>query len=227
MKVAFSVGNLSALERELDGLAERLTSKQALEAMGAGMRSLVSDHLVALNAKPNKNNWPKTNFYAEAAESLYTQTAGDNAVEVVIPKTGMAQRFYGGAIYPVNVSALTIPMNALAYGKSAREFPGLVFLPIRTGNPMTIGILFLAVNGGRGRMKAIADKERKASARLAKLTPPKKTMIAMYLLSRGVWQQGDKNVLPTMESIADAAFQGLAEAVNAARAGAGAGANEV
>lgn len=164
-----------ALRQILAAAAPRQVNKVAAFAV----RNLVRDHLQALNGKPNKKGWRKTNFYA-AVRRTVTARATDKTGVVEISKEGFAQRFYGGVIRPVNARALAIPALDIAYGRRAREFKSLQFQPVKKGN--LVGLLYRQAEGRR---------------------------VVLYWLVKLVNQPADPTVLPTNEAMADAALKGV------------------
>lgn len=89
--------------------------------VGRSAANMVKDHLRDLdNKRANSLGGERSHFYAEAADATYFDTITDG-VAVNIAKEGMAQRYYGGEITPVNSKALAIPARAEAHGRSPRE----------------------------------------------------------------------------------------------------------
>jgi hypothetical protein len=162
----------------LDRIQSKFTGKAIAKVMAEGVLNVIQKHLSALDQKPNKNHWPKTHFYGKAADKTHVVQKG-GVTFVAISQQGFRQRYYGGPIKPVNVKALTIPLIAAAYGKSARRFD-LDFVPNAKGN--RIGFLVRKTGSGK-----TAKSE------------------AMYVLVKSVMQEGDPKVIPSDETMASAA----------------------
>jgi hypothetical protein len=92
------------------------------------VRTLVQDHLGALDAnRANQLGGKRTHFYAAAARGVSYAT-GSEGVDISIHQTGIAQRYFGGTIKPVNSKYLTIPADPESYGHRAGEFNNLMLL---------------------------------------------------------------------------------------------------
>ena len=102
-----------------------------------------------------------------------------NGVEVAINHVGIAQRYFGGTIKPVNKKRLTIPADADAYGRRAREFGKLDMVFGRKG---VVGL----AKPRRGKAKR--------GQRAGKI---------LYWLVKSVTQEADKTVLPKDRDILD------------------------
>jgi hypothetical protein len=98
-----------------------------------------------------------------------------------IEKQGMRQRYQGGTIKPVNAESLAFPINEDAYGKVPSDFPDLFRIK---GKPL------LARTIGKGK-----------NARLQ----------VLFRLSKGVTQEGDRNVIPSREALLDEATAAILE----------------
>jgi hypothetical protein len=173
---------VSIIDRATPALRQilaRARPEQVHKVAAFGVRNLVRDHLAALNQKPNKRGWKKTQFYAQARRAV-TARASTSAGIVEISKEGFAQRLYGGPIRPVNTRALTIPALAIAYGRRAREFTNLQFRPINRGN--LVGLLYRKTDQGP---------------------------VTLYWLVKRVMQQPDPTVLPTNDEMATAAVKAV------------------
>jgi hypothetical protein len=77
------------------------------------------DHLAGLPR--NKNGYPSTGFWEEAARSV-TGLALDDGVMLRCGKVGVRQRLHGGPIVASGASNLTIPICAEAYGTTVADW---------------------------------------------------------------------------------------------------------
>ena len=167
----------AATEAVID-IEQDIDLDQVAPVIGNSGRKIVSDHLTALDARRrNRLGGRRTHFYSDAAKSTNWRITS-NGVQIAINHVGMAQRYFGGTIKPVNKKRLTIPADADAYGKRAREFGKL-------------DIVF-----GRKGVVGLA-KPRKGKAKRGQRAGK-----VLYWLVKSVTQEADKTVLPTDKEIA-------------------------
>jgi len=108
-----------------------LKSPELKEIIGRAARNKIRAHLFALNSsRANRLGGKRTNFYAHAARSTHHRATSDGAL-VSINHVGIAQRRFGGTIRPRASKMLTIPAHPAAYGRRAREIPGLKLVPFK------------------------------------------------------------------------------------------------
>lgn len=90
------------------------------------------DHLKGLPR--NKNGYPSTGFWEEAARGVTGVAVGPYA-KVTTDKLGLRQRYYGGTISAHNVQNLTIPICQEAYGTTVNDwgFENLVLVILADG----------------------------------------------------------------------------------------------
>lgn len=132
----------------------------------------------ALGASP-------TNYLSRVAESVSSESNA-KAATVTLRGDGMARAFRDVTITPTTKKYLTIAVNALSYGKRAREFSDLI--PLRTGPRNT---LILARERGPGQLEV------------------------MYVLVKRVFQKQDRKLLPSDEAILTAAEIGARDYLEA------------
>jgi hypothetical protein len=160
----------------LQGLVPALR-RQIAPAIGAAVVLLFQDHFGAL--PDNRNNWPSTGFWAQCARSTnYNVLAGQ--VDINVNKQGFRQRLQGGEITAEGDGWLTIPAQARAYGKRAREFSNLR--------------LAFSRKGGALRPWGLITDEFKSGDR---------TDGVMFWLTKSVTQQPNPAVLPTDAQITE------------------------
>jgi len=87
----------------------------AMKAGGKQLEKDLRDHFAARNEEPNKQGWPKKNFWSgiRRATALVYAVATEAVVSISDP--AINQKVYGGTITPKRVRMLAIPMNADAY----------------------------------------------------------------------------------------------------------------
>lgn len=117
--------------------------------------------LQARSRKGNKEGWPPTGFFGEAAQAT-TWTADDKEGAVHISKEGVSTHFVPPfVIRPVNAGALTIPATAEAYGKRARDFSDLAIRLIKTDAGLKPVLMQMESVSVRGKV----TKEQRAAIR--------------------------------------------------------------
>ena len=117
-----------------------------LDAAAHGMEVCVRRHLRAKNERtPPRNNFPKSNYYAEAASTARGSVSGGVAVVEVGPDdpngpgSGIALHYYGGTVYPKK-KALAIPIDPAVAGIWPSSAQGdLGFIPSK--DPANAGFL--------------------------------------------------------------------------------------
>ena len=101
---------------------------------GRSLRNTVRSHLFAKNTtSPNRLGGTRTNFYASAARGVQNPSVSGNVATVSINQVGIRQRYYGGRIDAKPGKLLTIPADASAHGRRAREFSNLHAIYFRGG----------------------------------------------------------------------------------------------
>jgi len=145
---------------------------------GRASANLVQKHLRGLDrARPNALGGRRSHFYSLAAMAVSFVTDPQGAL-VTVAHLGIAQRYYGGTIRPINANALAIPARPEAYGRRPKD----------ADNPQD-----LFVRPGRaGRTAVLARREGKR-------------LQIWYWLVKSVTQDPDPTVLPTEAEIAAAA----------------------
>lgn len=143
-----------------------------------------------LRGRPsNKHGWPTTNFWQRASRAT-SWVAVPNGVMVRINQVGVAQRYHGGRIGPVRARALTIPISAQAYGKTASDFPGSFLIKTRKG------AYIVQYGGNVSKTGRGVNKNNAAIEFLFKLSP-------------GVNQKPDPTVLPPDDAYVAVAHQAI------------------
>lgn len=173
----------------------RLGSRRELNAeMGMAAERLVARHMRAVKVpQGNRLGGTSTGFWQKAINSI-RGTATDQEATVTIPARGVALQYYGGTVRPTQKAYLTIPINAMAHGKSAREIGAKLYLfRSKKGN------MILATDPDPRR--GSTGKPRKKRARLGGYrggTP-------LYVLKKSARVLPHPDVLPEIGQIGEAA----------------------
>lgn len=88
-----------------------IDGRTAAEAARMAVSETVREHLRRKNSSttPNRNGLPKSNYWADAADSVTSEVRG-NVATVTVEKEGAALHYYGGTVYPKK-KALAIPVS--------------------------------------------------------------------------------------------------------------------
>lgn len=94
----------------------------AAEAAVRGVEALIIEHLRKRNdgTQPNRYGLPKTNYYAEASNSVAAGVTG-NKVNVEIDYPGISLHYEGGTVYPKK-KALAVPVDPAVAGIWPSEY---------------------------------------------------------------------------------------------------------
>ncbi len=122
----------------LQRLAIGLNRGQELNrAMADGAAVLVRDHFAGA-AGSNRNPYGAPSTFWRRMRGGVRARADATAGVVAMPRE-IAQRYFGGPLSPTGGRRyLTIPARREAYGKRAREFRDLVFVPRKGGKAMLV-----------------------------------------------------------------------------------------
>lgn len=153
------------------------------QAMGEGVKEKTRDYLGELalsrHATANRLGASPTGFLAEAARAVEATPVEADAggAGFTINHPGMARAFGDVTIVPINAQYLTIPINALAYGRRVGEFGGKVVLLMEGGHretserkrkpiPLDLPVFFLvrSVTQHQDRTLLPSDSEWKSAA---------------------------------------------------------------
>lgn len=192
-------------------LAARLDPQRLAAAVGPACSRLIQRHIRALPG--NKKGWPRTQFWADAARAT-NWTAAEGGAIISVNKIGFRQRYYGGPIKPVNTGALTIPISPVSYGHAASEFPGLFLLRTAKGAYL-VQKLEAAFLGKSKRGEKLAAK-RKTYFRELGGNASKRVqadLSFLFMLSQGVDQAPNPDVIPTREALAAEAKTAILAAI--------------
>lgn len=122
-----------------------------------------------------------------------TRARADAAAGYIDMPREVAQRFHGGTITPSGGRKfLTIPARAEAYGKSARQFDDLHFVPTRRGGMLVRNV---RTRLGRGKNRQRGSSEAGGET--------------YFWLVKSVTQRADKSVLPPAPDVERGALRGL------------------
>ena len=112
-------GELRNALKDLMKLAEK--PRRILAAAAASLQDCLQQHFKSRTAEGNKLGGKSTDFWGKMAESTVVpdELLSDRQASVVIGDPRFGQKYFGGQIVAKNVSSLTIPLNAEAYGRRA------------------------------------------------------------------------------------------------------------
>lgn len=181
---------------ELRAEMARLTDRKPLHAeMGMAVERLVARHLRATKLpQGNRLGAPSTGFWKKAIDSV-VGTANATEAVVSIPSRGVALQYYGGTVKPQRAEYLTIPIHAVAHGKSVAELglPVYRFLS-KKGN-------WLLAEDPRGGRKGDGSRRKSAG-------PPRyRGGQPLYLLRKRATIRPHPDVLPSEAEIAATAHE--------------------
>jgi hypothetical protein len=202
--IAFDAKVIDGATPSIRALMASLTPRRLNAAVGPAATKLTQNKL--LSNPPNKRGWPTTNFWPRAAKA--TNWAETPAGPVIsINMIGMRQRFHGGEIKPVNAKALTIPVAAEAYGKTAADFAGQLKLVVIPGKGAWLAKQSFEERPG-GRLKAGRRQVQGPGTSTAR-----QRLKFLFYLSKGVTQEAHPEIIPTTDEYGDAAIKAIKEAV--------------
>ncbi|MDR1304467.1 MAG: hypothetical protein LBK76_04505 [Verrucomicrobiales bacterium] len=166
-------------------------------SMAGEVREEIVDHFTRRNARPNRNHFPKSNYWHQAAEATdEPELVADGAV-ISIRHRGLALHYYGGTVRPTKNKNLAIPARAEAYGKWPRAFNNLRFVIFASGAKALI-----TDERARKQARAKGDKRRRIGS-------AKEPGLVMYWLRPFVDVPRDPDTLPSDAVIEAAARRGF------------------
>jgi hypothetical protein len=167
------------------------------QGMGVEVRSLIVRHLTDLAGSRHRTaqrlGASQTGYIANLAENF--DQSSTLTVDETTATLAMRHPVLTRAVRDVTITGspyLTIPLNALAYGRRVGEFSKFVLIK-------------------KGSGKGGSDKEKK----------PLDPSIPAWLLVRSVTQKRDRTLLPTVEEMEAAAAKGARNAIRESLAQAG------
>lgn len=194
--------NISIHDRatpELQRMLTALDPDKLKPEIGRSVVNQLKTHFYNLNStRANELGGRRTQFYSQAAKSTQYQTQEDGVL-VSVNHVGIRQRLQGGPIKPVKTKYLTIPALAEAYGKRAREFDNLRFIPTRRGGMLVEADATRVSFGKRG-----AKSKGEVGGRV------------FYWLVPSVFQEPDPSVVPAEQAIEATALQQVRKAFDRA-----------
>ena len=178
----------------LTKLSKALKSTEALNKVTSNAVAIEVRSVFRGVSGKEKNRFGRpSTFWARMIGSVRPIFSATSAI--VEMNRAIALRYFGGTVRPTGGKKfLTIPVNAKAYGKSARSFPNLFVFRYAGDGPN--GKVFLAMQDRKGDGVGPWKKDK---------------LTLMYLLIRSTKHKADKSVLPTAERIK----QVMSEAISA------------
>lgn len=120
MRFKITVRNASAL-RNIERVQAKLADGRDLMAnVGKGFEITLQRHFMALNRRPNKRGWRKTNFWSGIAKSTtFVSATNDTATVAIQEGKKFAAKLFGAKIRPTGGRKfLAIPAIESRYGIS-------------------------------------------------------------------------------------------------------------
>jgi hypothetical protein len=153
-------------------------------AISMELEKLWIEHLASEKAgKPNKLGAPTTDYWAKAIRSIRGEWTAQIA-RVITEQIGVGLHYHGGTVTPDTKPLLTIPIAALAHGRSVADFRAMgysVFRPLRKGE-----------HKGGERMNVLWASKGKGRP------------ISIFALAHSATIPRDPSVIPTDDKIYDA-----------------------
>ena len=186
--------NLEVTSRipRLEWFARLLGGSILIRAGIASVKEKTVDYLRGLQDRhdsANRLGASFTGFYGDRTQAVENAalSVSDSEASFSISHQGVGRAFHDVTITPKNgAHYIPIPLNALAYGRSPRQFQKVVFIK-------------------KGAGKGGAKKESK----------PIDDSIPAYLLVESVLQRQDRTLLPSQQEWERAAVAGMLEKIQA------------
>lgn len=180
-------------------IERRLDAGSSASAAGEVLATVVQRHVLRASAARHRTasrlGATPTGHLSDGAANIRMEKAGRRAV-VTVPIPGITRAFHALHIRPRTAKALTIPINAVAYGMRAPELAArgwsLFTLPAKEGPGA--GILF----------------GRRAGAR---------STVALYLLRESADVPQDRELMPSDEEMGEALAYGVQTEIERTRGG--------
>ena len=161
--------------------------RAVMDASAAGIAALLRRHFRAREAKGGKRpGWPRSHYWARAAESVSMTGRGDEARQVRATAPGLRMKMTGGVIRPKEKKLLAIPVRPEVAGKWPSEYEeqhdGVVFVRSRR----MAGHWLLAKREENGHLRVLWVLVRKSLVkRDPTVLPSRKEFSSAALLAAG------------------------------------------
>jgi hypothetical protein len=175
--VTYTMTEPSPISRMLD-LVKR--PEQILKPVGRRGANELKKHFLKRQQTPNKLGGSRSNYWRRVGQSVQNPQVRQLSVVISINDPTFAQKVYGGPIRPKRAGALTIPVDPLAYDRSAKTFQQETGLRLFLLKGRVSGGSFLAAKAAAGGIHIY------------------------YELSKGVNQKPDPEALPDRQAFWDA-----------------------
>lgn len=177
--------NLLAAPMEVQRRALALKGAKLNTQIARGVQQLFVGHFFELDkTRANDLGGKRTHFYGDAAKATSSEGTDSEAI-VTVAQQGIRQRLEGGTIRAKPGSWLTIPARGEAYGRRAREFHDLHFIPLKNGNAMLVAGELTSATGKLDKKGNVVTRAGSEEG------------VVMYWLVKEVTQAPDRSVLPS------------------------------
>ena len=181
----------TGIKMVLENLASELAPTVA-DAAARGVSNLLYDHFMARNERPGRPGWPRSNYWADAAESVSVSPGSAGSVDVTARAPGLMMHISGGTIFPRRGKFLAIPMSPVVAGIWPREM-------VQRDKEAKL----VPVRGGKGEGYLLARQDANGG------------LFPLWRLSRKSKIKADPSVLPTETERTNAAMDAAKAALDA------------
>ena len=166
------------------------------DAAARGISNLLYNHFLKRNERTGRPGWPKSDYWADAAESVSVSAGGDGTADVCAKAPGLLMHLKGGTILPKRGKFLAIPISPDVAGIWPREM-------MQRQKEVKI----IPVRGGKGEGFLLAKQPKDGAP------------IPLWRLVRKSVLKPDPSVIPTMEAQKEAATAAAQAALEALQSG--------
>ena len=139
-------------------LDELKNSRAVMAAVGKALEVELRSVYLERNAQPNKQGWPKRNFWRrQVANKVALSRVEPGSATVSIASPELIHKINGGTITPKRSKTLAIPANGKAYRMGGPRASGkdFQFIPLNQGN--LVGALLTPETYSVGKTKGKGD----------------------------------------------------------------------
>lgn len=152
------------------------------DAAARGISNLLYNHFLKRNERTGRPGWPKSDYWADAAESVIVSSWQNGDAVVMARASGLLMHRDGGTILPKRGRFLAIPIHPMVAGIWPREVM-----------QREKDVKLIPVRGGKGEGYLLA------------LQVTDEVKLPLWRLARKATLKPDPSVLPTLEEQTEAA----------------------